>query len=356
MGEYNLQSLVSRNFDGQIANFGEKVNVPLAYDFGEADTFTPGSAIGASAITQASAEVTLNISKRKTIGLTAKELSMSPYDLIQNYGVGMIKSLVSSVNKAIYAEALKTPYWIDATGGITEDLIADAGTKLSSLEVGTDGRIAVVSPDAMGALNKRDAFQYVDNSGNSDVMSDGIITRRMGFDFYQNNAIAKYTPADVTGATVGAFDAGVTTIVCNSFADGALPVRPGDIFTIADQDPATKYTVLSTTVTSTHTTGITFYPALVTALAAEAPKVITVTPTQSALCFVPSAIALAARTYGMLPVGVGVQSSVMDYQGLPIRISVFHDGKLGLGVQADVLCGTTLVNSNRMVRVVNALG
>jgi len=350
IGEYNLQNLISRDFDAQVASFGTKVNVPLAFDFGDADDFTPGSAIGATSITQEEAEVNLNLSKRKTINLTAKELSLSPYDLIQNYGVGMVKSLLLTVNKEIYKEALKAKYFVDACAGISEDLVADAGTKLSNLEVGTVGRKCVASPDVMGALKKIDAFQAVDNSGMSDIMKDGLITRRFGFDFYENNAISKYTPADVAGACASASLAAVSLVV-TGFNDDAAPVRVGDKLTV--ESDSTVYTVQSTILTTGDTTTIGIYPPLAVAIAAS--KVVTITPVQSALCFVPSAMALAARSYGVLPEGVGVKSSISNYNGLPVRFSVFHDGILGLNVQADILFGTKLVNQNRIVRIIEDL-
>lgn len=349
-GEYNLQNLVSRKFDSQVANFGTKVNVPLAVDFGDADDFTPGSAIGATSITQQEAEVTLDKSKRKTINLTAKELSLSPYDLINSYGEGMAKSLLVTVNKEIYKAALYSQYFVDATAGISEDLIADAGTMLSKNEVSNQGRILVAGPDVMGAIKKIDAFQAVDNSGANDIMKDGLVTRRMGFDFYENNAIAKYTPVDVAGACTSA-TAGDTSITVTGFNDDAGPVQVGDKLTI--ESDSKVYTVISTTLTSGDTTAIGIYPALGTTIAAS--KVVTITPVQSALCFVPSAMALAARSYGVLPEGVGVKSSIFDYKGLPVRASVFHDGVLGLNVQFDVLFGVKLVNPKRMVRILEDL-
>lgn len=350
VGEFNLQNLVSRDFDSQVASFGTKVNVPLAFDFGDADDFVPGSAIGATSIAQEEAEVNLNLSKRKTINLTAKELSLSPYDLIQNYGVGMVKSLLLTVNKEIYKEALKAKHFIDACAGISEDFIVSAGTKLSNLEVGQLGRVCVASPDVMGALKKIDAFQAVDNSGQDDIMKDGLITRRMGFNFYENNAIAKYTPFDCAGSCAAA-DLAATVLVVSAFNDDAGLVRIGDKLTVAGD--TTIYTVTSTTLTGGDTTGIGIYPALAVAIAA--PAVVTITPVQSALCFVPSAMALAARSYGVLPEGIGVKSSISNYNGLPVRFSVFHDGILGLNVQADILFGTKLVHQNRIVRILEDL-
>ena len=356
VGEYNLQNLVSRKYENKIADKGEKVIVPLQVDFGDADDFTPGNDLTPENITQQKAEVTLDISKRKTINLTAKELSLSPYELINTYGVGMVKSLLSTINKEIYKEALKGKYYIDATSDIDTDDITAAGTMLSNNEISSMGRVLVASPDVMGALMKEDAFKLVNQTGISDVMRDGKITRRFGFDFYQNNAISKYTPSNLTGQTDGTADAGDTVIDVKSFTDGTTPIRPGDLVEFFDgTESIGVYSVIDTTQHEDTgvTVKITIDRGLTENLADEDDVVII--PVQSALCMVPSAIAFAARTYGVLPDKVGVKSGVGNYNGLPVRFSVFHDSKLGLTVQADVLCGVKLVNDKRIVKIVEDL-
>jgi hypothetical protein len=354
LGEYNLQNLVSRNFEKTIANYGQKINVPLAMDFSDADSWTPGGTITATGITQTEAEVSLDKSYKKTINLTAKDLSLSPYDLIQSYGEPMAKSILLTTNKLIYIEALKSKYFVNAMAGISEDLIVSAGTLLSNNEVPLIGRKCVAGADVMGALSKIDAFQSVSTSGDDDVMKDGRVTRRLGFDFYLNNAIAKYTPADVAGAVnyASGYAAGATSMVVDAFNDDSNPIRPGDIFHLGSGTD--YYTVTGVTTTADDTTAITFYPGLKESTVADN-VVINIDATQSALCFVPSAIALAARSYGVLPEGTGVKSSISDFKGLPIRWSVWHDGNLGLNVQCDILFGVKLVHEKRLVRIVEDL-
>lgn len=355
MGEYPMHNLVSRNFENTLATKGTKVNVPVAVDFGDADDWTPGDAITGTGITQAEVEVSLDKSKKKGITLTGKELSLSPYELITEYGVGLAKSILTTVNKELYKEALKSEYFIDARAGISEDFVSDAGTRLSNNEVSTMNRIFMASPDIIGALRKVDAFQHVDTTGGSDVMRDGRITRRMGFDFYENNAFAKYTPADIVGAVNNAagYAAGATTMTVDGFNDDAAPLRAGDIFVMAADSTNTPHTILSTTTSSSDTVSITFYPGLVESEADDA--VINVVATQSAIAYVPSGLALAARAYATLPEATGVASRVVDVKGLPVRISVWHDGKLGLNVQHDILFGCKLINSKRVVRIVEDL-
>ena len=351
VGQYNLQNFVSRGVESKLANAGDTVNVPIAPDFGIASDWTPGSTITPSAVTQTQAQVILNKSKQIVKGFTDAELSMSAYDLVQNYATSMAKSIMQAVNKDLYLELLKTPYFVDATAGISEDHIADAGTKLSENEVGLIDRRLVGSPGMIGALRKIDVFRDVDTNGTNSVIRDGRITRQYGFDIYENNIISKYTPADVTGAVNNSdgYTKGATTIVVDAFNDDATLIRVGDMFKIADETGAPWHTVISTVVTSGDTTSITFTPPL--AGAADNDKVVTVTPTQSLLAFTPGALAFAARAYATAP-KPGAMSSIVNVQGLPVRITTWTDSAtLNLNVAYDILYGMTMVNPKRVVRV-----
>jgi len=348
-GQYPLKNLVNRQYESLLARFGDVVNVPIAESM-TADNYTPGETLTASNLTQVTKQVTLNQSKRKTLEFNGTELTMSPYDLIQSYAVPAIESLMEAVETGIYVEMLKGKYFSDGMTTFNEDTVIDAGTLLSGRKIAIANRKLVLAPGDSGSLKKTDPYQFVNQSGERDVMIDGMITKRMGFDFYESNGISIYTPFDLVGAinNVAGYAIGDTTIIVNGFNDDANPIRPGDIFKITGD--TTPYTVVSTTTTTSDTTGITFYPPLVAAAANT--TAVTVTPTRSVLAFVPNALAFAARPYAEIPAGAGVISRVMDMDGMPIRISVWHSGNLGLKVQYDVLYGHTLVDERRVQRII----
>lgn len=350
-GVYEFQNQVSRDTESLLAKAGDTVNVPLTPDMGEADDWTPGSAITPTGITQLTAAVVLNQSKKKTIGLTGKELSLTPYDLIEKYGVPMAKTIIRAVNQSIYLEALKTNQIIDATGGIDEDDIIDAKTLLDNNEVAKGGRVMVCSADDIGTLLKKDAFQYANNSGDGGkAMNEGLLIRKFGFSLSENSIIEKYTPADLTGAVnlLAGYAAGSTSMLVDGFADAANPVRVGDAFKFTGTP--TWYTVTDTDVdTDGNTTSIDFYPALAATQAND--TVITVTASKSCIGMVPSAIAFAARAYAAIP--VGVQSAIYNYKGLPIRIIVWVDSStLNVNVQYDILYGAKMINPLRVARII----
>jgi hypothetical protein len=351
VGEYNFQNFVSRDVENRVANAGDTVNVPITPDFGIAGDWTPGDAITPSAVTQTQAQVVLNKSKKMTKGFTDAELSLSAYDLIQSYATPMAKSILQAVNKDLYLELMKTPYIVDATGNISADSVANAAIKLSENEVGLSGRRLVGSPGMVGALMKLDQFRNYYQSNDQGIVRDGVISRQYGFDIFQNNIISKYTPADVTGAVneAGNLAAGSTSMVVDGFNDDANPIRVGDTFKFG-AGPTGWYTVTGTTTTNSDTTGITFTPA--TDAIALDDAVITFTPTQSLLGFVPGALALAVRPYATIQ-KPGAMSSIVNVQGLPIRISTWTDSStLNLNVQYDILYGMKMVNEKRVVRII----
>lgn len=352
VGEYNLQNFVSRDTEAQLASFGDTVNVPITPDFGDATDWTPGATITPSNTTQTQAQVQLNQSKSQVRGFTDKELSLSKYSLIESYAAPMAKSILRSVNKSLYLELLKTPYFVDATANIAASHVADAETKLYENEVGAQNRRLVGSPGMIGALRKLSEFNDASKSNNDAIVKDGAITRQYGFDIYQNNIISKYTPADLTGAVNNsgtAYAAGATTIAVDGFNDDSNPIRVGDTFKIADETGTPWHTVTATTTSSSDTVSITFTPAIIDGAADNA--VVTFTATQSLLAFTPGAVAFAARAYQAAN-KPGVNSSVINVGGLPIRISTWtNSSTLDLNVQYDILYGMTMVQPKRCVRI-----
>lgn len=355
MGQYNLHNMVSKDASIEVQKFGTTVDVMLQPDLGDPEAYD-GVTVTTKDIAQESVKISLDKGKQKTITLSSKELSLSPYELIKNYAAPMAKSLISQLSKDVYAELLGSKYFIDATAGLSESLLIDAGTQLSNNDVDDMNRQLAGSPAAYGALLKIANLSAADGTGDGGAARrDGQLLSRYGFNIGKDNGIKKYTPFDVAGAVNNsgtAYAAGATTIVVNAFNDDANPVRVGDMFKIADETGTPFHTVISTKVTSSDTTELTFYPALKDGAANAA--VITITPTQSAIAFTPSACGLAMRAWAEIPEGLGVQSSIIDANGIPVRVSVWQSD-LNIKVQYATLYGVKRYRDERIVRLVHTL-
>ena len=137
----------------------------------------------------------------------------------------------------------------------------------------------------------------------------------------------------------------------DAFADAALPIKIGDMFTIAGETGTPLHTVTARTKDgSNNTIGLSFYPALVSTVADDA--VVTVIPTRSVLCFTPNALAFAAKTLAELPKGSGADCAIVNVQGIPVRITTKVTDNLGIFVQMDNLVGAELVRDSRIVKIV----
>lgn len=349
-GKYTLQNQVSRKFESVLGQMGDTVNVPIVPSSTASD-YDGGEVTTVDGITQSTVPVILDKSKKANFELTGKDYSLSPYDLISTYGVSKAEAIVKAVNNDIYLAMLggtnfATPL---TASSFSEDYVIDIKDGLDSKGVDDINRIMVCSTSAMNRLLKADAFQYVNYSGTDEAMKKGIINEKFGFEFVPCTSISKYTPADVAGAVnkVGGYAAGATTMIVDGFNDDVNPIRVGDIFHIASG--TNYYTVTSTKTTTSDTTEITFSPALVETTVAD-DAVINIDASESAIGMHKSAVALASRGYGVLPQGLGVRSAIIDYKGLPIRISVWASG-LVVKVQYDILYGVKLVHNDRLYRL-----
>lgn len=355
MGSYPLINLVRRDLQNRVAQAGDTVNVPVTPDFSSEDpTWTPGGTITPINVSQENVAVLLDKSLGPAISLNATERAKSPYDLINEYGTALAEAVVSRVERDTYLELLKTDNFVDARAGVSEDFIVDGFTEMSVNKNPTMGRRLAVGPEMTGALMKLDAFQHANIAGSDAVIRDGRLDRKLGFDIYESTIIAKYTPADVAGAVNNAgtaYAAGATTIVVDAFDDDANPLRAGDIFTLADEVGTPLHTVISTVKTTSDTTSITFLPALSGANPADNDDVITVIPTQSLVGFRQNACALVARSFENEDFQVGVRTTTVTINGLPIQIAVWFDDDRNLRVQYALLYGVKIINKDRVVRI-----
>jgi hypothetical protein len=355
IGEYDLHNQVNRDYSQAIQTAGDTVTIPITPDFGDADDYdSEDNSGGDQSIAQETAQITLDFSKKKSFTLTAKQLSLSAYDLVTEYGQPAMRSLIRSLNSYIYQKMLLSNYIIDARSAFDEDKIVDAKTLLDKNEVSPINRSLVAGPDDYGAMVKLAKFSDADTSGDSTTLQEGRLPRRYGFALGMNNIIDTYTPGDVTGAinNVANYTGADYTIAVDAFNDDSNPIRVGDIFTVASESNSPLHTVQSTTKTTGDTTGITFLTKHNNTNGSKSnDAVVTVIPTRSILAFARSGVGLAIRTYGVLPESGGVRSIVANFRGMPVRISTWHKD-LNWRVQFDVLGGATIVNRKRVVRII----
>lgn len=353
-GILNLQNQVSRDVEQNlVSQQGRTVAIPISPDSTDAAEWDGVSSVSDDSQAAATVNVTLEKIFVKKQTFSSSDISMHGYNLIQEMGVPLAEGLLTSVNKYLINKMLGTRNFIDGRSSFTEDSLTDARTKLTMNKASSSGRIAVMSPDDTGVLLKRDAFKFAQYAGSDEAQRLGLLGMKSGMNLAENHAIQTYTPADVAGAinNGAGYGAGDTVITVDAFADAALPIKIGDMFTVAGETETPLHTVTARTKDeSNNTIGLSFYPALVSTVADDA--VVTVIPTRSILCFTPNALAFAAKTLAELPKGSGADCAIVNVQGIPVRITTKVTDNLGIFVQMDNLVGAELVRDSRIVKIV----
>ena len=347
VGEYGLHKRVSNSLTATLANYGDKVTVPLSVDLGQADDWVAGEAIVATSVNQEVSALELNQSKRKTFTLTGADLSLTPYNLIEKYGQSAAKSLLQAVNTSIYAEMLKTKQAIApiaAGTGISYASASALETSLFDNEVTGELNLELAGFD-YNKIRTDANFSAYDKVGDSMVIRQGQVGKIAGLDTFRNNGIKMSTIADKVGAVNNPSNylAGAKVIVVEGFT-GVPSI--GDVVSFAGVTGV--YNIVDFVATGGNLTSITLGEGLAGALADEA--AVTLYTTRNAIAYRADGLAFASRPYAVLPAGVGVANAIVDAHGLPVRISVWNDGKLGVNVQMDILYGCKLVKDSRVAR------
>lgn len=354
IGSYGLQSQVSSKTELGPGQAGDTLHVPLTPDLGYAqegwDLASP------SAVTQETVTVSLDTPLQGVIKVARKELTLPAYAIIEKWAPAVVKSILKSVNRHIYKQMILSNYLVDARSTFNETTLLSAVSILDVNEVNESDRFACFAPDDFAAMMGFAAFSHANIAGTAESIQRGVLTQRYGLQFCKNHEIRTYTPADLAGAIdkVGDYTSADFTIVVDAFDDDANPVRGGDIFQVADESGTPLHVVQSTTLTSSDTTGITFLTKHDQSNGAKVnDKVITVIPTRSGLVFRADGVAFGAKPFAPIPSSLGVQSSVMNIAGLPVCVTLMHDGG-ELIVQYALVVGCKIVDRKRVVRVLRA--
>lgn len=158
----------------------------------------------------------------------------------------------------------------------------------------------------------------------------------------------KYLVAD--DAVVTVYTPGAVNLVAGYAAGYLLPLTV-DGFSVAPQKNqmvafgastvTTKYSAIETPTT----TSLVVNKALADAQANDA--AVNVGPAGNyGFAFHRNALALVVRPL-IQPVGLGVQSAVMNYNGLSVRVTITYDGKAQAHlITVDLLCGTAVLDAN----------
>jgi hypothetical protein len=352
-----MSRLVTRDYQGDAAQKGDVINIPLSSALTVADVSPSVAFVTGSDATPTKVQVTMDFWKKSGFYMTDKESKEAMEGHVLRQADEAVKALANAVDSFILGKHVGL-YGMAGTAGTTPfngSLLQakQARVLLNKQLAPADGLVGVLDPDAEGNLGIVPEVLKANERGDAQGIIKGVVGEKLGFQWYMDQNITSYTPgtAWVTGfsASTVAGVAGQSTLqITNTTASGQIKV--GDIFTIGGA--AQQYVVTVTaTFSATVPMAISFKPALASAVATAVALTVVGTAYVANLAFHPQAIAWVSRPLGDIP-GLGNEiSSVTDpISGITLRAEASRQNKQTL-IEFDILGGSAVIRPEYAVKI-----
>lgn len=351
-----MPRLVNTDYANEARQKGDTIDVPIPSAIAVQDVAPSNTAPATGDTTPTKVQIPLDRWKEAPFQLSDKDMAESIRGIIPMQVSEAVKALGNQVNKDLFS-LYKGVYGYAGTAGTTpfaSDVSAATSTRkvLNKQLAPLDPRRMVLDPDAeANALGLR-AFQDTSWRGDEAGIIQGQIGRKLGFDFFMDQAAPSHTAGTLSGVTVsGAHAVGVKSItVATAATTGSVALKQGDVITIAGDSQT--YAVAADATVGAGTTGtVTIVNGL--AVATTGGEAVSVKASHAVnLGFHRDAFALAVRPLEAEGNGLGnlIQSAVDPVSGLALRLEVSREHKRTRW-SFDILYGVKLVRPELAARL-----
>jgi hypothetical protein len=354
-----LPNLVNNSYSSDAAAQGSTIDINDLDDMTAFDV-TPGANPLAGVISDVNStkkQLVLNKFQAATFVMTDKEIKEVQEGTRPRAIEKAVKALANKINSEIFA-LYKEVYNVVGTAGVnpfgTSTLEAQQAARvLNSALAPMDERRMVLDPFGYANALGLSVLQKVNESGDSEALRDGTITRALGFDWYQDQQVPTHTlGAPATAAIDANATAGAVSLVLDNASGADLATLPvvGDVFTIAGNTQQYVVTSVTADAPTANETTVGIQPALVANVTDGA--VVTFVGSHSTnLAFHREAFAFASRPMMDLETpGSLIQPLVDDVSGLAMRFEIQREWKRTV-FSIDCLYGVKAVRPQLAVRI-----
>ena len=411
-------NLVHRDFEDEIAQFGDTVNTRRPATF-EGKRKVDGDDVTVQDASATNVPVVLNQHLHTSFMIHDGEESKGFKNLVVEYLTPALMSIAQMIDEIIMGQVYEfLAYHVGQLGtDITKATVVAAKEMFNRNKAPMTGRNFVISPNAEGDLLNIGEFTKANEVGDAgSALREGHVGRKFGFDFF----MCQNTPSVAAGSTivegavhnVGGYAAGTTTMTVDglsaaltngcwftvegdmipqrlvSSVGGATPssmtFSPGLSYAVANDAVITIYTPGAVNYASNYAAG--YGKALTVNGFTVAPKIGQLvsfaagtnvysalsTPTTTSVllnrpldvaaahtaavgvgpagdynfAFHKNALALVTRPLAAPMKGTGALSTVANYNGLSVRVTITYNGtRQGHLVTVDLLCGTKTLDT-----------
>lgn len=241
-----MGSLVHRDFDSNIAKFGDVVHTARPAER-SIRRRTDSDDYDTTATSATDVPVSLNQWFYDSFIIKDGEQSYSFADLIQKHLEPAMQSMSRAIDRAVYgrvAALLKTPTTRAGRLGAlsnsnAKDYVLDARELLNVQKAYEQGRNLVLAPASETAMLKTDLFVKANESGSDMALRRGFLGQILGFNtFRDNNAnfISPSSAVDTASGTLTAAVAAGATVSAGATTITGYNVTVGEFVTVAGND------------------------------------------------------------------------------------------------------------------------
>jgi hypothetical protein len=354
-----LPNLVNNNYSSDAAAQGSTIDINDLNDMTAFDV-TPGATPASNIISDVAStkkQLVLNKFQAATFVMTDKEIKEVQEGTRPRAIEKAVKALANKINSEIFA-LYKEVYNVVGTAGVnpfgTSTLEAQQAARvLNSALAPMDERRMVLDPFGYANALGLSVLQKVNESGDSEALRDGTITRALGFDWYQDQQVPTHTlGAPATAAIDANATAGAVSLVLDNASGADLATLPvvGDVFTIAGNTQQYVVTSVTADAPTANETTVGISPALA-ANVTDGAVVTFVASHTTNLAFHREAFAFASRPMMDLETpGSLIQPLVDDVSGLAMRFEIQREWKRTV-FSIDCLYGVRAVRPQLAVRI-----
>lgn len=361
-----MPRIVNGDYSAEAAEKGDTIDVPVPTAVGTRSVAPSNTPPASTDATPTKVQIALdNWKQNDPFALSDKdlvEIDANAHYLPMQVGEA-IKALANLINTSIHSQ-YKGIYGFAGTAGTTPFATTIAAAtevrKILNQQLcpRTDRRLVLdftAEANALALAQLSDAEKI----GSSDVRIEGEIGRKLGMDWYADDAVQTHTAGTITTGLIAkaatAQAVGDKTIQCTTAAStGACALKEGDIITFAGHTQTYVLTADATQASAATDVTLNIYPGLKVALAGSEAVTVKASHTVN-LAFHRDAFAYATRPLVAATNLVGdLGSKIVSMQdpdtGLVMRLEVSRQHKQVVW-EFDVLWGAKLVRPELACRL-----
>lgn len=232
-----MPRMVMNNFGTEARRKGETILIPMPSNMTTQDVAPGAYAPDPQAIAPADAAIPLTNWKEAAFTLTEADVGNIIEGVAPMQLSAAMQALAFQVNASIFGLYTSVPNVVSDTlssGTVVTPfsqyaaVATQAGAILTQAYAPLNDRKIVLSPGAYGSALVLPQFAYALYAGDKDAIDQGIITKKFGFDWAQDQQVPYVTPGTVAVATLGAAIAVQSngTIAAGGGTAGAVPGQP----------------------------------------------------------------------------------------------------------------------------------